>query len=72
MRRTLLIVAIVVATLVLVVLSATTALWISVGGTFFRGERVTVGTVLQIGVAVLSCIGLAFLIRSLFRAARNR
>ena len=71
MRKALLTVAIVVSTFVLVLLSAATALWISVGGTFFRGERVTLGTAFQIGMAVLACVGLGFLIRWLFRAAKK-
>ena len=70
MRTVLVIAAIIVAGLVLVLLSATTALWISVDGTF-RGEHLTLGTAFQIGLAVLSCVGLAFLIRSLFRVARK-
>ena len=71
MRRILLIVAIVATTIVLVVWSAATALWISVSGTIFRGERVTLGIVLQIGVAALSCVGLVFLIRSMVRASKK-
>jgi len=70
LRRILLIVAMVVTTIILVVWSAATALWISVGGTL-GGERVTLGIVLQIGLAVLSCVGLVFLIRSMFRAAKK-
>lgn len=68
-RKILLWAAILVAAVVLVFLSATTALWISVGGIFFRGEQVTLGTIFQIGVAILSCVGLGYLIRRMFRAA---
>ena len=71
LRKVLLIIAIAVALLVLVALSAMTLLWISVGGTFFRGEGATVGTVFQMAVAVLSCVGLAFLIRSLVRVTKR-
>lgn len=69
-RRTLLIAALVFTTVVLIVLATVTALWISVGGTF-RGEDISAGGVLQIGLAVMSCLGLAFLVRWLLRAARN-
>jgi ABC-type polysaccharide/polyol phosphate export permease len=69
MRRILLWTAILGAAVVLVIFGIWTALWISVGGTFFRGEQVTLGTIFQIGLAILSCVGLAFLIRSMFRAA---
>ena len=71
MRKILLWSAIAAVTLVLVVLAAMTALWISVGGTFFRGEDVTVGTVFQIGLAILSCVGLGVLIRLMFVAVRK-
>lgn len=69
-RRTLLIAALVFTSVVLIVLAAITALWISVGGTF-RGEDASAGTVVQIGLAVMTCVGLAFLARWLLRAARN-
>ena len=69
-RRTLLIAALVFTTLALIIIGAITALWISVGGTF-RGEDASAGTVVQIGLAVMSCVGLAFLARWLLRAARN-
>ena len=71
LRRVLLVVAIVAATIVLVVWSAAIALWISVGGTIFRGERVTLGIVLQIGGAALSSVGLVFLRRSMVHAAKK-
>lgn len=70
LRRTLLITAMLLTTVVLVILGAITVLWISMGGTF-RGEDASVGTVIQIGSAVMSCVGLAFLIRFLLRAARR-
>ena len=60
------------ATIVLIVLSTTAAVWLSVGGTFFRGERVTAGTVFQIGVLILSCVGLGSLVWVLMRAALKR
>lgn len=59
----------VTATIALIVLGAMTALWLSVGGTFFRGERVTAGTVFQMGVAVASCVALFYLVRFMIRAA---
>ena len=71
MRKILLWAAIIAAILVLAVLAATTALWISVGGTFFRGEHLTVGTVFQIALAILSCVGLGALIRLMFVAVRK-
>ena len=71
LRKTLLWAAIVIAALVLIALGATTALWILVGGTFFRGEHLTIGTLLQIGLALLSCVGLGVLIRGMFRAAKR-
>ena len=70
-RKVLLIVAIVLTFLVLVALSAVALLWISVGGTFFRGEAATIGTVFQIAVAVLACVGLAILIRWLVHATKR-
>ena len=69
-RRPLLIAAVVFTTLVLVVVATITALWISVGGTF-RGEDISAGGVVQIGLAVAACVALAFLIRFLLRAAKN-
>ena len=71
MRKVLLWSAIVIIALVLAVLAAMTALWISVGGTFFRGEHVTIGTVFQIGLTILSCVGLGVLIRLMFVAVRK-
>jgi hypothetical protein len=59
-------------TIVLIVLSTTAALWLSVGGTFFRGERVTAGTVFQIAVLILSCVGLGYLVWVLMRAALKK
>lgn len=61
----------VAAAIALVVLGTMTALWFSVGGTFLRGEQLTVGTVLQMGLAVLACVGLVYLIRRLAHAARR-
>lgn len=69
-RKTLLIAALVVATLALIILAAITALWISMGGTF-RGEEISGGAVVQIALAIMSCVGLGFLTRSLVRAARK-
>ena len=63
--------ATIIATMALVVLGVLTAFWFSVGGTFFRGERVTVGTILQMGLAMMACVGLVFLVRTLIRAARR-
>ncbi len=71
MRKILLWVALAVTIVMLVVLAAMTLFWISVGGTIFRGEHVGIGTVAQIAVALLSCLGLAYLIRVLFHAARR-
>ena len=69
-KKTLLIAAVVLITLVLVVLATTIALWISVGGTV-RGEDISAGAVVQIGLALIACVGLGFLIRFLLRAARR-
>ena len=68
-RRIALWLAAAVATVVFVTLSALTALWFSVGGTFFRGRGVTIVTAFQMGLAVLCCIGLIYVIRELTRAA---
>ena len=70
-RKVLLIAAIALTFFVLVALSAVTLLWIFVGGTFFRGEAATIGTVFQIGVAVVACVGLAFLIRWLAHSTKK-
>lgn len=69
LRKIVLWAAIFVAAVVLAFLAATIALWMSVAGTFFRGEQVNLGTLFQIGVATLSCVGLGFLIRWMARAA---
>lgn len=71
MRKVVLWGGIVAATVVLAVVAPLTALWMSVGGVWFRGERATVATFVQIALAVLSCVGLAFLIRKMFKAAKR-
>ena len=61
LRRTFLTPAAIAATLVVLLLTVVTVFWISVGGTL-RGERMTAATILQISLAVLTCVALGFLV----------
>lgn len=68
-RTILLWTAIVVITLVVVAVGSLTALWIERGGTWFRGEALTVDALVLLGMALFTCVGLVWLLRVLFRAA---
>ena len=71
MRTILLWASILVIALAVVALGSLTVLWIERGGTWFRGEVLTLDIIILLGMALFACVGLVFLIRLLFRAAMN-
>ena len=70
-RTILLWAAILVITVVVVAVGGLTALWIERGGTWFRGEVLTLDIIILLGMAMFACVGLVWLLRLLFRAATN-